>query len=102
MIQTIVLFIEPNEVKYFTPLKIGNLFMNRFAIDEDLSVEIFKVYVLGTDSDRIRIRSKTLKALRKFQKKFPEYAHERKLKGMNSRNMEILSAMSLYGYTVSN
>ena len=42
----IVLFIEPQEEKWITPLKIGNLFMNRFAIDEDGCHEILKIYYL--------------------------------------------------------
>ena len=29
---------------YYTPSKIGNLFMNRFAIDEDAKNEILKIY----------------------------------------------------------
>ena len=33
--QKIVLFIEPAAVAWSTPSKIGNLFMNRFGIDED-------------------------------------------------------------------
>ena len=44
--QKIVLFIEPQELKWSTPLKIGNLFMNRFSIDEDGSHEILKMYCL--------------------------------------------------------
>ena len=42
--QKIVLFIEPTEEAYFTPLKIGNLFMNRFAIEENDSSEILKIF----------------------------------------------------------
>ena len=42
--QKIVLFIEPQKRKCDTPLKIGNLFMNRFGIDEDGSHEIMKIY----------------------------------------------------------
>ena len=44
--QKIVLFIEPQEDKSYTPLKIGNLFMNRFAIHEDGCHEILKIYYL--------------------------------------------------------
>ena len=44
--QKIVLFIEPQEDKSETPLKIGNLFMNRFSIDEDGCHEISKIYYL--------------------------------------------------------
>ena len=44
--QKIVLFIEPQKHKSETPLKIGNLFTNRFAIDEDGCNEISKIYHL--------------------------------------------------------
>ena len=44
--QKIVLFIEPAAVAWKTPSKIGNLFMNRFAIDEDAKHEILKIYQL--------------------------------------------------------
>ena len=44
--QKIVLFIEPNDRAYETPLKIGNLFMNRFAVDEDAAFEILKIFEL--------------------------------------------------------
>ena len=44
--QKIVLFIEPTEDAWGTPFKIGNLFMNRFAVDEDAASEILKIYEL--------------------------------------------------------
>ena len=44
--QNIVLFIEPAVFTHFKPSKIGNLFMNRFAIDEDAKNEILKIYQL--------------------------------------------------------
>ena len=44
--QNIVLFIEPAVFTHFKPSKIGNLFMNRFAIDEDEKHEILKIYHL--------------------------------------------------------
>jgi len=43
--QKIVLFIEP-AAAWENPSKIGNLFMNRFAIDEDAKNEILKIYQL--------------------------------------------------------
>ena len=49
--QKIVLFIEPNDDAYSTPSKIGHLFMNRFAIDEDSSFEIVKVLELEKISE---------------------------------------------------
>ena len=49
--QKIVLFIEPQEDKCVTPLKIGNLFINGFAIDEDGCHEILKIYYLENTFD---------------------------------------------------
>ena len=46
IMQKIVLFIEPSYVAWSTPSKIGNLFMNRFGIDEDAKHEILKIYHL--------------------------------------------------------
>ena len=48
--QKIILFFEPNDEKFMTPEKIGALFMNRFAIDEDASSEILKWFELGKTS----------------------------------------------------
>ena len=42
----IVLFIEPSDYAFVTPLKIGNLFMNRFAVDEDAASEVLKIFEL--------------------------------------------------------
>ena len=44
--QKIVMFIEPSEETFHTPEKIGNRFMNRFAVDEDTSSEILNIYEL--------------------------------------------------------
>ena len=44
--QNIVLFFEPSGEEFVTPLKIGNLFMNRFAVDEDAASEILKTFEL--------------------------------------------------------
>ena len=46
LMQQIVLFIEPAENAYQTPSNIGNLFMNRFAVDEDANYEILKILSL--------------------------------------------------------
>ena len=53
LMQKIVLFIEPTEQqyniynniynKYSTPSKLGNLFTNRFSIDEDARSEMVKI-----------------------------------------------------------
>ena len=47
--QKIVFFIEPAAEGWSKPSKIGNLFMNRFAIDEDAKNEILKIYQLEKD-----------------------------------------------------
>ena len=44
--QKIVLFIDSAARACYTPSKIGNLFMNRFAIDEAATHEILKLYHL--------------------------------------------------------
>ena len=44
--QKIVIFIEPNYDRHHIPSKIGNLFLNRFAIEEDESNEIVKIFNL--------------------------------------------------------
>ena len=49
--QKIVLFIDPSEEAWQTPSKIGNLFMNRFAVDEDAAFEILKIFELGKSFD---------------------------------------------------
>ena len=48
--QKVVLFIEPIDELCFTHLKIGNLFMNRFAVDEDAASEILKIFELEKSS----------------------------------------------------
>ena len=53
--QKIVLFIEQAQRPWQTHSKIGNLFMNRFAIDEDAYHEILKIYQLEK-LDGIRCR----------------------------------------------
>ena len=44
--QKIVLFIEPNDYGWDTSAKLGSLFMNRFAIEEDEKSEILKIFQL--------------------------------------------------------
>ena len=47
--QIIILFIEPNSEPFETLEKIGNLFVNRFAIGEDGQFEILKIFQLEND-----------------------------------------------------
>ena len=72
--QKIVLFIEPNDDAWCTPSKMGHLFMNRFAIDEDASFEIVKVLELGKTSWKMTDPQ---------QPEYKNLENERKQKGMN-------------------
>ena len=74
IMQKIVLFIEPSDDAWQTPLKIGNLFMNRCAVDEDAASEIVQIFELDKTSLKIS-RPKDLE-----HKNFEE---ERKQKGMD-------------------
>ena len=51
--QKIVVFIEPNDEAFIRPSKLGNLFMNRFAIDETEGFEILKICELQKTSWKI-------------------------------------------------
>ena len=49
--QGVVLFIESGHLRpgWSRPSKIGNLFMNRFAIEEDQGHEILKIFELNNE-----------------------------------------------------
>ena len=49
-IHYLVIFLEPSEDYYFTPLKIGMRFFNRVAMDENAGLEIISVYNLKQSS----------------------------------------------------
>ena len=49
--QKIILFIEPNKEAWLTLSKIGSLFINRFAIEEDEKFEIVKICQLNSNFD---------------------------------------------------
>ena len=49
--QKIVFFIEPSDRAFDTPFKIGNLFMNRFVVEEDAAFEVLKIFELGKTSE---------------------------------------------------
>ena len=69
--QKIVLFIEPCDEAYVTLLKIGNLFMNRFAVEEDAAFEVLKIFELEMSSWKM------------YDLDHSEYEKERKQKGMD-------------------
>ena len=45
--QKVVLFIEHSNHAFNTSVKVANLFMNRFAIEENDSSEILNIFELG-------------------------------------------------------
>ena len=49
----IVLFIEPSDDAFATPFKVGHLFMNRLAIDENASFEIIKTLEFSKTSSKM-------------------------------------------------
>ena len=53
--QKIILFIDPSDYAFETPVKIGNLFINRFAIDEDASFEILEIFERVGGMDQLNI-----------------------------------------------
>ena len=58
LMHKIVIFIEPTYAAYETPTKIGNIFMNRFAIDEEVEIEVLKIcYLKHNLTDLINYKS---------------------------------------------
>ena len=56
----VVLFIEPHEVKFMTPLKAGNLFVNRLSMNEDESNKILKVFEFEIGSGDATVEDENL------------------------------------------
>ena len=75
--QKIVLFMEPNDDACFTPLKIGNLFMNRFAVEEDPAFEILKILEFDKSSFKLSCPDS------EFNPEYKNFEEERKQKGMD-------------------
>ena len=50
VMQKIILFIEPNDDAWQTPVKIGNLIMNRSVVEEDAASEVLKIFELEKTS----------------------------------------------------
>ena len=72
--QKVVLFIEPSDDAYLTPLKIGNLFMNRFAVEEDAASEVLKIFELEKTSWKMSYPNHS---------EYDKFEKERKQKGMD-------------------
>ena len=50
IMQNLVVFMEPSDVACETPLKGGNMILNRFCIDEDAAFELSRVNYLEKSS----------------------------------------------------
>ena len=72
--EKIVLFIEPNDEVWDTPSKIGHLFMNRFAVDEDPGFEIVKV---------LELEKTSLAMSNPENPEYKKFENERKQKGID-------------------
>ena len=64
----ILLFLEPSQDTWLTPLNIGHLFVNRFAIDEDAGFEIQGIHFL---------RESSFKMSNPEEKEYPDFALKR-------------------------
>ena len=80
--QGIVIFIEPSDDAFYTPSKIGHLFMNRFAIDEDAGFEILNV---------LELEKTSYKMSRSKDPKYKNYEIGRIVKVMGLKLIEINS-----------
>ena len=82
--QKIVLFIEPCEDAWFTPLKIGNSFMNRFAVDENQASEVLKIFELDKTSTKMSYSGiLNPKIPESMNSDYKNFGKERKQKGMD-------------------
>ena len=72
--QKIILFVEPSDDAFETPAKIGDIFMNRFAIDENASCEILERFEIGKNSEEMSWSG---------AENYESFVEERKQKGMD-------------------
>ena len=72
--QKIILFVEPNDDTFMTPAKIGNMFINRFAIDENAASEIVNIFELAKTSVKMSHPS---------DQNYKNFTEERLQKGMD-------------------
>ena len=72
VMQNLVVLMEPNEHAFDTPLKAGNMILNRFCIDEDAAFELSGVKYLKKSSDDM------------INRRYQEFEIKRKEKGMEN------------------
>ena len=74
--QNLVFFMESSENAHRTPMKAGNMILNRFCIDEDAAFELSGVHYLKKSSDDIYRKNLLAMLKRKIkgkEYKFPYY-----------------------------
>ena len=64
--QKVILFIEPTDDAFEKPEKIGNIFMNRFAVEEDVASEIVSIFELGVASYKSKDKKQPHKGMDHF------------------------------------
>ena len=68
IMQNLVVFMEPSHNAWETPLKAGNMILNRFCIEEDAAFELSGVNSLKKSSDDIEHRDSPKFILKRIQK----------------------------------
>ena len=58
--QNVILFMEPSDDPWSVSMKAGDLFFNRFAIDEEAAFELLGVYHLKKSFDKMSDPSEEL------------------------------------------
>ena len=76
--QNLVVLIEPSEDAWTTPLKGGNMILNRFCIDEDAAFELSGVNYLKESSREMRTGTSR------------EIEEKRKVKGMEYSRLNVV------------
>ena len=71
--QNLVVFMEPSKDAHITPLKAGNMILNRFCIDEDAAFELSGVNYLKKSSFDMEV-GKSIKFKVKRKVKGKEYS----------------------------
>ena len=56
--QNLVVFMEPTEKAHSTPIKTGNMILNRFCIDEDTAFELYGVNYLKKINRKMTLDAK--------------------------------------------
>ena len=67
--QNLVVFMEPTEKAHSTPIKTGNMILNRFCIDEDTAFELYGVNYLKKINRKMTLDAKKTNVQNKLKGK---------------------------------